>query len=174
MLVLAKFSERMMNSYTDECIKNMLTWNHVNKDEVKRSMTPFVFTLTSIITAKRNMMKILFLQQSSLVQAYRRLQEKTNKIFKHLQVRKVSIFPQISSEKKWMGKVLSLRLRWMNIFFVICTVWSSLGMNILRKRLNIQHHVLSDSMIVVGYIKSVSAVIQTVCMNRKIASLTKH
>ena len=39
LLVLAKFSEGIMTIYTEECIKNMLTWNHVNKDEVKRSRT---------------------------------------------------------------------------------------------------------------------------------------
>ena len=75
MLVLAKFSKGMtIIFYTDECIKNIPTWNHVNKDE--RSMAAFVFTLTSFITSKRNMMTNLFLQQSSLVQAYRRLQTK--------------------------------------------------------------------------------------------------
>ena len=83
MLVLAKFSEGIMTIYTDECIKNMPTWIHVNKDEVKRSRTAFVFTLMSFIKSKRNMMKILFFQQSSLVQAYRRLPAKGNKSFKH-------------------------------------------------------------------------------------------
>ena len=83
MLVLAKFSERMMIIYIGKCIKNMPTWNHVNKDEVKRSRTAFVFTLTSFITSMRNMIKILFLQHSSLVQAYRRLQAKSKKSFKH-------------------------------------------------------------------------------------------
>ena len=74
MLMLARFLDGMVTIYTDECIKNMLTLNHVNKDEVNRSMTAFVFTLKSLITSKRNRMKISFLQQSSLVQAYRRLQ----------------------------------------------------------------------------------------------------
>ena len=67
MLVLAKCSEEMMTIYTDKRIKNMPTWNHVNKDDVQRSRTAFVFTLASFITSKRNMMKILFLQQSSLI-----------------------------------------------------------------------------------------------------------
>ena len=128
MLVLAKFSEGMTTTYTDECIKNMPTWNHVDKDEVKRSRTAFEFTLTSFIISKRNMMKISFLQQSSLVQAYRRLQAKSKKSFKHFASPKFK-------RKKRMGKVPSLRWSWMNILFVICTVWSSLGMKILRKRI---------------------------------------
>ena len=66
MLMFAQFSEGMMIVYTDECIKNMTTLNHVNKDEEKRSMTAFLFTLTAFITSKRNIMKIIFLQQSSL------------------------------------------------------------------------------------------------------------
>ena len=74
MLVLTKFSEGMMTIYTDEWIKNMPTWNHVNKGEVKRSRTALnlCLLLTSFITPKRNMMKILFLQQWSLVEAYTR------------------------------------------------------------------------------------------------------
>ena len=77
MLLLAKFSEEMMTIYTNECIKNMPTWNHVNKNEVKRSRTAFVFTLTSFITSKRNKMKF-----SST-----------------LQVWKVLIFPQLQAKK---------------------------------------------------------------------------
>ena len=85
MLVLAKFSEGMMIIYTDECIKNMPTWNHVTKDEEKRSRTALGFKLTTFVTIKRKMMKILFLQQSSYVQAYRRLQAKNNKSFLHFE-----------------------------------------------------------------------------------------
>ena len=135
MLVLAKFSEGMMTIYTDECIKNMPTWNHVNKDEVKLWRTAFVFTLTSFITSKRNMMKVLFLQQSSLVEAYRRFQAKSKKSFKHFASPKGLNFSSEFKRKKWVGNVPSLRWSWMNIFFVICTVWSSLGMKMLRKRI---------------------------------------
>ena len=41
--MLAKFLEGMMTIYTDECIKNMPTWNHVNKDEVKHTMSLLVY-----------------------------------------------------------------------------------------------------------------------------------
>ena len=109
MFVLAKFSEGMMTIYTDECIKNMPTSNHVNKDEVKRPRTTFVFTLTSLITSKRNIMKILFLKQSSLVQAYRRLQAKNNKSFKHFASPKGLIFSSKFKRRTWVGKVPSLR-----------------------------------------------------------------
>ena len=61
MLVLAKFSEGMMTIYTDECIKNMPTWNHVNNDEVKRLIIAFMLTLRSFITSQQKMMNILFL-----------------------------------------------------------------------------------------------------------------
>ena len=67
MLVLAKFSKGMVTIYTNECIKNMPTWNHVNKDEVKHSIIAFVFTLTSFKQSKQKVMDTLFLQQSSLV-----------------------------------------------------------------------------------------------------------
>ena len=65
--------------------------------------------LTSFITSKRNMMKILFLQQSSLVQAYRRLQAKNNKGFKHFASPKGLNFSSKFKRKKWVEKAPSLR-----------------------------------------------------------------
>ena len=136
MVVLAKFSEGMMTIYTDECIKNMSTWNHVNKDEVEWSKTAFVFTLTSFITSKQNMMKIVFLQQSSFVHACSCLQANNKKSFKHFASPKGLNFSSKFRWIKWVGKVPSLRWSWMNTFFFVhCTVWSSLEMKILRKRI---------------------------------------
>ena len=56
-----------------------------------------MLTLTSFITSKQNVMKLLFLQHSSLVQAYRRLQAKTNQSFKHFASHEVFFFLKIQA-----------------------------------------------------------------------------
>ena len=48
--------------------KGVLT--NVNKDEMERSRTVLVFTLTSFTISKRNKIQILFHQQASLVKVF--------------------------------------------------------------------------------------------------------
>ena len=58
---------------------------YVTQYQVKRLNGALEFTLTSSLTSKRNMKKFSFLPNSSPVQAYRPLQAKFYKTFKHFQ-----------------------------------------------------------------------------------------
>ena len=76
MRVLDKLLVGVLTVYTEGHInvRICLHENHVNKDDMKRSRTVLVFTLTSSIISERNMIDILFLQKSSLVNMFRRMQ----------------------------------------------------------------------------------------------------
>ena len=91
--------------------------HEIMSTKMKRSRTAFVFTLTSFITLKRNMMKILFLQQSSLVQAYRRLQAKSNKRFKYCASPKGLHFSSKFKRKKGGGESPLLKMKLNEYFF---------------------------------------------------------
>ena len=55
--------------------------NHLNEDEMKRSRSALVLTLTSAAISRRNKIHILFLQQSSLVKVFWLMQAQNEKTF---------------------------------------------------------------------------------------------
>ena len=119
MLVLAKYSEGMMTIFTAECMKNMLTLNHVNKDEMKRSRTAFEVTLTSFIKSKRNMMNIyLFFSSRHLFKHIDVCKLKVKWVSSTLQVRKVWNITQNSSKKiGWRNSLPWDEVEWKSFFF---------------------------------------------------------